>query len=841
MKLKQKKIISLLLSLILVIGAIPFCPFSALAFSQEDLIESIAEGYDIKLENDIYPTKCIVIPAGADVVIDLNGKKLDRGLKTCIEDGSVIRVEKGAKLKIKDSTGYNAGMITFGAAYKGGGIYNCGTTILEGGTLCDNLALNDNTGFGGAIYNDTGATLSLKGGIIEYNRARVGAGVYNAKGATLNVQGVKYEISKGAVKYQIYDNAHISNNKAKADGSGIANFGEMNLKDAPVIEENNDDDVYLKNGTKINVTGELKGQKGSKAHVGLKTDSNRTDSVTEGYGAYNGTVRVDEYFFADGDSMLLNSNNNDSLEAALKNTTNTVVQVFRDGKLERSEEYANPQDAWNKAYFYAEASNGYNTSDIAKVFGFFTNGKLLHLDYEGLCQVINNYTFEEKCRVDITLGSDWEHDSELVIKSKASMIIDLNGHYIKRKRNYKQVKNGGVFYVSKNAKLIIKDSRPNSKGYDGIRGGVITGGASENTGGAIHMADDTIVDIEGGTIYECTTCEHGGAINMSDGSAITRFFTDVGYAGRTLIMQNCRIWFCQTVDSLDYCNGGGLYVDDNTNVYLNNVTIQDCYSEDSGGGIFLDNDNCTNIHMENCKLIGNTCRDNGGAICVRGSDDASYETIGAYNCTFIGNKAEESGGAVFVDGRGKEEATHFANCVFKNNETGDDGAAIYCNADNVVIDGCTITENTAKDKGAVYCDSYYDVNVQGLLTVRDNQAGDSNNQNFVLQDGVASTAYVYSGGLYEGSYISISSTSGGKTMISKEMSKYQSQYFHPEEGEIDYEHTKDVDAKIVTASVFGGGSVIKLLLIIAAGAAVLIAAVVIKKKRGGADDDDDEE
>ena len=838
--MKKSKLISILISLLLVIGVMPYAPFTAFAMTQSDIFESIEEGYDITLENDIMLTKTIVIPSDADVLIDLKGKKLDRGLKSCVQDGSVIRIEKGGKLKIKDSTGYNAGIISRGCSFLGGGIVNYGTLVLEGGTLSDNLALNNGNGCGGAIYNAEGATASLKGGIIEYNRADVGAGVYNAEGATLNIQGAKYEISKGAVKYHIYDNVNIRKNDTKTVGAGIANYGTLNMKDAPVIDDNEEDDLYLPSTKVININGALIDQQGKKAKVGLKTDKSPGNSVTSGFETNNPENNISDFFFGDGEFMLSNTLVNDLVEAVLKNTTKSIVQVFKEGKLVLTKEFSNPKDAWDSAYTLAERSNGYNTTEITDNYGFFKNGKVFHFDYEKLLEAIKAYTFHEKCRVELTLGSDWEHDKQLSVREKTSMVIDLNGHYIKRTRNMKQIDNGGVFSVQKNAKLIIKDSKPNSKGYDGIRGGVITGGASENTGGAIDMGVDSIVDIEGGTIYECTTCSDGGAINMSKGTTLESYITGAGYAGRTLIMRNCRVWFCQTIDSTDRCFGGGLYIDNNTNVYLKNVTIQDCYSEDSGGGVYLSNDN-TNLHMENVLLSGNTCRDHGGAICVKSTNKADFEPLGAYNCTFVGNKSEEHGGAVYIDGKGKGQPTHFSKCSFKNNLCGENGSAVYCNDDNVVIDGCTITENHANGKGAVYVDSYYDISVQGLMTIKDNTAGTSKCRNLVLQDGIATSAYLYSGGLVEGSHVGVSSTGGGQVMISKEMPYYQIQYLHADNGKIVYEHTKNVESKLVTASLFSDGSVSIIIALVTLSAAAVAASIVIKKRRGGADYDDENE
>lgn len=830
-----RKLISIILSLTLMVGALPFLPVNAFALSQSDLIESIDEGYDIILENDIYLSKTIVIPEGADVTIDLCGKKLDMGLKESVENGSVITVQKGAKLRIKDSTGYNSGLITGGASFIGGGICNYGTLVFEGGTISDNIAINNDKGFGGGIYNAAGAELNIKGGVIEFNRARIGGGVFNAKGATLSIYEGKYEIAKGAIKYSIVDNLKMTDNNATESACGIYNEGTLNLKGAPVIKDNNDSDLYLAKGVKINVNGSLVGQMGAKAEVYYKSAEDNV-VITNGFGANNKYKTVDTYFKADSGKLIRGNEASGNLEAMLKDGKKTLVQVFMAGQLTKTEEYDSPQTAWDKALSYAtERDNTDFVSELYEAMGLDPNNPytfdIEDYDMAELVEFLEEMKNAEMCRVEITLGSDWEHDNELNIKKNTSISIDLNGHYIKRTRNMSQKSHGGVFYVNDEAKFTVKDSNPKSRGYDGIRGGVITGGSSTNTGGAIHMGKNTIVDVQGGTFYECTTCDDGGAICMED---------DGGLKDRLLTMRNCRIWFCQTIDSTDSCYGGGLYIGEDAQVFLSDMTIQDCYSEDSGGGILMKNDN-THLHMENVLLTGNTCLDNGGALCVKSTANSTNEPLGAYNCIFRGNKADDSGGAVYIDGRAKGSATVISKSVFNNNETGDDGSAVYCNADNVVLDGCTITNNKAKDKGAVYCDSYYDVSVQGLMNVRNNEAGDSNNKNFVLQDGTASRAYIYSGGLDPGSYIAISTTGSGKVVMSKEMSKYQMQYFHPDSGTLTYEHTKNVESKLVTASLFSSGSAKLIIALIGLAAVAVVSAIIYKKKRGGADDEDNDD
>ena len=105
-------------------------------------------------------TSCLRIPQGKKLTLDLNGKTIDRGLRVSQDIGSVIRVEPGAELTITDSTNTNAGIITGGASWNGGGICNHGTLTIKGGTINNNTASGDATANG--IYHN-GTQLNLEG------------------------------------------------------------------------------------------------------------------------------------------------------------------------------------------------------------------------------------------------------------------------------------------------------------------------------------------------------------------------------------------------------------------------------------------------------------------------------------------------------------------------------------------------------------------------------------------------------------------------------------------------------------------------------------------------------
>ena len=143
MREKTKKLILFMLALSIAAGMIPFnllTAFATVSVKKEtalfNAVKKIAESSDededgiIILTKDIAISECLRIPEGNPVTIDLNGHMINRGLTECQDIGSVIRVEPGAVLTIKDSSNDNSGSITGGASWNGGGICNHGTLTI---------------------------------------------------------------------------------------------------------------------------------------------------------------------------------------------------------------------------------------------------------------------------------------------------------------------------------------------------------------------------------------------------------------------------------------------------------------------------------------------------------------------------------------------------------------------------------------------------------------------------------------------------------------------------------------------------------------------------------------
>ena len=796
-KVQAKILLSLLLSLMLVIGVIPFgtmTAFAANAANETNLINYVKKGGAVKLTKDIALTKELLVPAGVEVSLDLNGKTLSRALADCEEDGSVIFVEAGGALTLTDSSGNNAGTITGGAAFNGGGICNNGTLVFEGGTVKGNMALDDAEGNGGGIYN--AGTLTLCGGVIANNEARNGGGICNAADATMAIEQKEVTKKVGIESVTYTYNVRITGNTAENLGHGIYNDAELSLGGAPEIYDNEDNDIFNTRGKVITISGELKNSK----KISVKSSGTNT-VITSNYSVFN-TKKPTTYFTSSDPNAVLRLTAVENGEVMLKNDTDsTIIEVYESQKLVKREETDSTDfvSIWNKALSYSK--------DNKSVWGFVRDDSV----------------------VEITLGKDFSYDKNLDITAKRNIVIDLNGHYIKRAG--KKQKNGYLFKVGENAKFTVNDSNPSSKGYKDHKGGVLADGNGDDCGGGIIVDKYADFYMLGGTIYNCVTDYHGGAV----------------YAGSDLcdiFMQNCTIDACQTKDSGDDCHGGGIYVKNASNVILKNVNIKNCKSEDKGGALYL-RERPRNVNLKNVYFSDNFANDGGGAIFIDDLKSDTEFTFEAESCNFVKNSAKANGGAVYVyddDESEYKNPTIFRDCTFTENESTKYGGAMEVNDNGVVLSGGTFTKNKAGGKGgAIYVEGEYDISVAGKLIIKDND-GKDNYDNLCLEENSDHKAYVYDAGLYNGSYIKLS-TSNNKTGIAavKDVGQYQTKYFYAEKGSLNFKKTGTREASMVTASLFGEGSLKIIIIIAVAGILLAIGAVIVVKKRKGVDSDDDED
>ena len=182
---------------------------------------------DIDSSNAVFGTNNdtpITFTGGAEanpIILDLNGKTIDRGLTSAKNAGSVIKIE-GGTLTIKDSSAApdgtgGTGMITGGNSSGGGGGIHItsnsigpvsGSLILESGTVSGNFADGSN---GGGVYIAGDCTFTMKGGSIDGNTVKNSA---TSHGGGVFVGGIF-----------TMENGIITNNSSEQGNGGGVNIG----------------------------------------------------------------------------------------------------------------------------------------------------------------------------------------------------------------------------------------------------------------------------------------------------------------------------------------------------------------------------------------------------------------------------------------------------------------------------------------------------------------------------------------------------------------------------------------------------------------------------------------
>ena len=192
----------------------------------QDSIDRAEDGEIVTLSDDLKALDTdaeITIPAGKRLTLDLNGYVLDSAMnpRQTERKRCVIKIQEGAMLTIRDSGG--SGVLTGGFHDNGGGVWNLGTLIMEGGCVTGNTALDS----GGGVANY--GTMVLTGGSVQGNTAlRDGGEVFNEAKARLTVGG----------------DVVIGNDEAKH--SGIRNEGALTVIGAQNNEARIEDMPTLK-------------------------------------------------------------------------------------------------------------------------------------------------------------------------------------------------------------------------------------------------------------------------------------------------------------------------------------------------------------------------------------------------------------------------------------------------------------------------------------------------------------------------------------------------------------------------------------------------------------------
>ena len=178
-----------------------------------------------------------IFTVNVGIKLSLNNLTLDGGKAS---GGGAI--DSGGILTITNTTfSHNS------AVYEGGSILNGGTASVSNSTFSNNSAFsNNNTGIGGAIYND--GTLTITGSTLSNNSSTWGGAIVNYKTLTVTNStfsnnsgssqgGAFFNDSGGTLKVS---NSTLSNNYAFNGGGAFYNYsGTITLKNTLINGSNN--------------------------------------------------------------------------------------------------------------------------------------------------------------------------------------------------------------------------------------------------------------------------------------------------------------------------------------------------------------------------------------------------------------------------------------------------------------------------------------------------------------------------------------------------------------------------------------------------------------------------
>ena len=165
-----------------------------------------------------------VVPVGKDIVLDLNGFTVDRGLtdeESAVIKGNIFTVN--GKLTIEDNSDGHTGKITGGTSAYGAAVISNGDTVLKSGSIVGCKAISETydkdrsvNGRGGAIYVSGNGTFTMNGGEISNCSASVAGGaIFNA--GTVNITGGSIS---GCSASGVDDDGTV-----KAKGGAVYNYG----------------------------------------------------------------------------------------------------------------------------------------------------------------------------------------------------------------------------------------------------------------------------------------------------------------------------------------------------------------------------------------------------------------------------------------------------------------------------------------------------------------------------------------------------------------------------------------------------------------------------------------
>ena len=409
---------------------------------------------------------------------------------------------------------------------RGGGICNreSGTLTMTGGAITNNHS-NDQSGAkgGGGFFNEAGATATLTGVTITCNEATVcgGGGICNFGTLTL-------------------DGCTLQNNAANTHGGGIWQEGTLNMQGTNIINDNwktngMRSNLYLKNGTLINITGSLAD---SKVFVDMET----LGTFTSGYSTYNdghpaGFFTADKQSvtgmrLVNGEAQLDNAIPEGGvyyIERSWNETAKRVEAAYRvcesyttltgsddDTYLDPGWYVVKGSDVVYDDFLYMNGGGEYHLilcdgASIKAMFFIVESPNILHIhgQSDNTGKMISTYVYNFTAHKCAGIGGTYHH---------ANGPIFIHGGDIDVHATLSSAGIGGGGYTSQGGAVTIYGGTVRTEGgwEPGGNAGETTGGGAGIGGG--RNGDGGVVNIYGGSVYATGRGSTTGGAGIGSGS-----------------------------------------------------------------------------------------------------------------------------------------------------------------------------------------------------------------------------------------------------------------------------------------------------------------------------------
>lgn len=675
--------------------------------------------YKVTLKNDIVnydnvnlgPITISQSSSYQNIVIDLNGRTLDRGLVqgSAKENGMVIKNE--GNLTIRDSSASQTGKITGGYGFDTGNLTSCAGGINSG---CENAdaSLTIESGsitncssyaIGGGVLVEGGSFL-MKGGTISGCRAGdMGGGIAIIKATSATIE-----------------DGIIEGNRTSEFGAGILVYDKeinfesfeisLTLNISGVTVRNNIIHGGLTSGAGICcVASALNLKENTLQNKHIDIYGNENDSP---FGAGIGSVCGEVHLYSGSVYSNLGSGMcmfpafailGDFPNILTINTDFVIKDNYTDGVINEETGLCEKGDGYEtNLYTYKDPNE--------KIYiegSQFTQNKIgFYEDLRLLEEQTYPVSFTESCS---------KNYSNVFVSDRAD-----EGEWISQNSETKQMQVNAYDPWSDLCNLLAKESLVNptiAQKWFTYYGDM----EDENAGLTVVLRND----IKATSLDSALDIGLGKKVTIDlNGYTLDRGLKDVDSSspqelGMAIITSGIDLSIIDSSENHEgkitggnnNSTGGGIKIIDGS-LYCENITIDNC-SATAGGGIYVNNDDAVDVHLKNVTFKNNSATESGGGLHfnMENSDSANLTVD---NCVFEGNNVGDgyagadiqTGGGCCLIGLGDASAASasivFNNTIFKENETKNTntiGAGMYVEGLPATFNNCEFIDNHSAGDG----------------------------------------------------------------------------------------------------------------------------------------------